>query len=361
MGLRVGACLSLSGRYARFGSQAALGLQAWRALDGDAELVAADDRSDPVALEAALGQVGADCDVLLGPYSTHLMKVAGRVAARAGWLVWNHGGAGDDAQAARPGHVVSVLTPASRYVEPFTRELARRERGSTLWVVHGKGGFGRQVAAGAQAAARRHGIEVTSVGPDAWPAAGDPPSTWDLFSAGGFDEDVEIVRRALAMRRPPRLACAVAAGVREFGVAAREVAGSEVAGSEVAGREVAVGGAGGVYGVGQWFPGVAPAADPGAPDAGFLGPAEADFLAAYLALSGAVPDYPAVQAAACAALAAHCARQAGGTGREAMWQVASRLDARTLFGRFKIDPASGVQVGHDAVLVRWVAGELVPG
>ena len=35
--LRVGACLSLSGRYARFGSQAARALQAWAALDADAE------------------------------------------------------------------------------------------------------------------------------------------------------------------------------------------------------------------------------------------------------------------------------------------------------------------------------------
>ena len=44
--LRVGACLSLSGRYARFGAQAARALQAWAALDGDAELVIEDDRSD---------------------------------------------------------------------------------------------------------------------------------------------------------------------------------------------------------------------------------------------------------------------------------------------------------------------------
>ena len=35
--LRVGACLSLSGRYARFGSQAARALQVWAELDGDAE------------------------------------------------------------------------------------------------------------------------------------------------------------------------------------------------------------------------------------------------------------------------------------------------------------------------------------
>src|SRR5271166_3347969 len=65
--LRVGACLSLSGRYARFGRQAARGLDAWRSLDGAADLIVADDRSDPRTLADALPGVAARCDVLLGP------------------------------------------------------------------------------------------------------------------------------------------------------------------------------------------------------------------------------------------------------------------------------------------------------
>jgi hypothetical protein len=121
--LRVGACLSLSGRYARFGSQAVRALQAWAALDGDAGLVLEDDRSDPGMLQALLPAVAAGCDVLLGPYSTQLARVAGKMAAGAGWLVWNHGGSGDDVQAACPGHAVSLLTPASRYAERFIRDV----------------------------------------------------------------------------------------------------------------------------------------------------------------------------------------------------------------------------------------------
>src|SRR2546429_9792391 len=117
--LRVGACLSLSGRYARFGSQAARALQAWAALDGDAGLVLEDDRSDPEMLQTLLPTVAAGGDVLLGPYSTQLARAAGKMAAAAGWLGWNHGGAGDDVQTARPGHAVSPLTPAGRDAERF--------------------------------------------------------------------------------------------------------------------------------------------------------------------------------------------------------------------------------------------------
>src|SRR2546430_8074608 len=119
--LRVGACLSLSGRYARFGSQAGRALQAWAALDGDAGLVIEDDRSDPGMLRALLPKVAAGCDVLLGPYSTQLARAAGKMAAGAGWLVWNHGGSGGDVQALCPRHAVSLPTPPSRYAEPFIR------------------------------------------------------------------------------------------------------------------------------------------------------------------------------------------------------------------------------------------------
>src|ERR1700730_697515 len=92
--LRVGACLSLTGKYARFGRQAAQGLEAWQSLDGSADLVIEDDHSDRQALESALPKVAARSALLLGPYSTQLMRTAGRIAADADWLLWNHGGSG---------------------------------------------------------------------------------------------------------------------------------------------------------------------------------------------------------------------------------------------------------------------------
>src|SRR5271167_4877898 len=90
--LRVGACLSLTGRFARFGTQAAVGLAAWQALTDGVVLVIEDDESSPHQLEAVLPAVAERCDVLLGPYSTQLMRAAGRIAADSGWLLWNHGG-----------------------------------------------------------------------------------------------------------------------------------------------------------------------------------------------------------------------------------------------------------------------------
>lgn len=351
--LRLGACLSLSGRHARFGRQAALGLDVWRALDGAADLHVVDDRSDPGALEDAMTEVSADADVLLGPYSTHLMRIAGRIAMATGRLLWNHGGSGDDVQRAHPGHVLSVPTPASRYAEPFLRLLAEGPAPSGLWVAEGRGRFGRQVAAGAGAMARRLGIASFHVGPAAEPGrakapgraprgsapapagaaleAAEPPAGWALLCAGSFEEDVETVRRARALPRPPRTICAVAAGVLEFGRAVGDPAG--------------------VFGVGQWAPHRGRRAE--------VGLIEEDFLAAYASRTGGPPDYPAVQAAAAAALAVHCVERAGGTSRDVLWEVATSLDTETMFGRFKVAHRTGEQVGHLPVLTRWAGDRLV--
>jgi ABC-type branched-subunit amino acid transport system substrate-binding protein len=321
----MGACLSLSGRHARFGRQARLGLEIWRSWDETTELIIEDDRSDPDALQTALRQLSTRCDILLGPYSTHLMRRAGEVAAELDLLVWNHGGSGDDVEAAHPGHIVSVLTPASRYGDPFLHHMARTAEPSRLWIVHGRGRFGRQVADGAAATARTLGIDSIGLGP-----GDDLPTTslsWSLLCAGSFEEDVETLRRARSLPTPPRTICAVAAGVREFGDAVAEPAG--------------------IFGVGQWFPGSGAPAE--------LGPAESAFLTAYERRTGRLPDYPAVQAAATAAIAAHCVRLAGATTRDVVWSAAATLDTTTLFGRFEIDPSSGVQTGHEPVMVRWDA------
>ncbi|MEO7195548.1 MAG: ABC transporter substrate-binding protein, partial [Pseudonocardiaceae bacterium] len=189
-GLRVGACLSLTGRYARCGRQAAAGLEAWRVLDGDAELVVEDDGSDPARVERCLRALASRCDLLLGPYSTRLMRVASRAAPDLDRLVWNHGGSGDDVAATAPGHVVSVLSPTSRYAEPFLRHLAGQSTRAPLWLAPGRGSFGRQVITGAAERARPLGLRTVRIDPADELPADHASGAWDLFCAGAFEEDV---------------------------------------------------------------------------------------------------------------------------------------------------------------------------
>lgn len=323
--LRVGACLSLSGRFSRFGQQAARGLRAWASLDGGAQLRIEDDASDVRRLRAALPRVATASDLLLGPYSTLLMRAAGELAAESGWIAWNHGGSGGDVETAHPGHVISVLTPASRYAEPFLARLASgTPAAAELRIAHGTGRFGQQVADGAESCARQLGITHMSTGPADALLSEPPPGDWTLLTAGTFEHDIQTVTRARSLSNPPRLICAVAAGVREFGQAVTNPVGT--------------------FGIAQWFPrtGQQPC----------LGPTEEQFLTAY-GTQAVLPDYPAVQAAATAVIAAHCARLAGTTRPEALWQAASSLKTSTLFGAFKIDPATGAQTSHQTVVLQW--------
>src|SRR4029077_5343355 len=163
-------------------------------------------------------------------------------------------------------------------------------------------------------------------GPWRWYSAGP----WALVSAGTFEDDVQAVNRARRQRPPPRLIFSVAAGVREF---AGEVDDPE-----------------GIYGASQWYPGSATRTE--------LGPPQDAFLAAYAATTCQPADYPGVQAAAAAVIAPHCARRARSTARGQLWAQAAALDTATLFGRFRIDPVTGAQVKHEAVLVRWLSGGL---
>jgi ABC-type branched-subunit amino acid transport system substrate-binding protein len=319
MTLRIGACLSLTGKFGKFGQQAAHGLAAWRSMGAPVELVIEDDRSDHRTVEATLPWLARRCDLLLGPYSTALMRTAGKLAADQGWLAWNHGGSGDDVESAYPGHVISVLTPASRYAEPFLRLIAGDA--AELVIAHGAGSFGRQVADGAAALAHMLGIRVVRDGVSR-------PCEWNLFTAGVFEDDAELVASAMRLPNPPRLICAIAAGVREFRNVVRDP--------------------GGVYGIAQWFPGQGQVIE--------LGPSEASFTAAYRARAGRMPDYPAAQAMAGAVIAVHCATLAGTTRREDLWSAAADLQISTLFGAFAINSRTGAQEGHQTVLVRWAGG-----
>jgi hypothetical protein len=330
--LRVGACLSLSGRFAPFGQQAARGLAVWAELDGNAEVLIEDDASEVRKLKSLLPGVAARCDLLLGPYSTVLMRAAGDMAAENGWLIWNHGGSGDDVETAHPGHIISALTPTSRYMEPFLDHLAAEmEPDEELRIAHGKGQFGRQVASGAESFARQLGFTRISAGRGELMLAKDTAESWVLITAGTFEDDIVTVQRAQSLLRPPRAICAIAAGVREFRRSNANVDG--------------------VFGIAQWFRGDGYEA--------LLGPGEREVLAGYSTTVGNMPDYPAIQAVATASLAAHCARQIGSVNRADLWRAATTLETRTLYGAFKVDQTTGAQIGHTTVLTRWVADKLI--
>src|SRR6266540_2030885 len=82
----------------------------------------------------------------------------------------------------------------------------------------------------------------------------------------------------------------------------------------------------------------------------------AAFVDAFRRAAGEEPGYPAVQAFAAGVLSARCLRDAGTTDDAAQLAAAAGLSCRTLYGGFRLDPVTGLQVGHQVLTVQWQGG-----
>jgi ABC-type branched-subunit amino acid transport system substrate-binding protein len=339
--LLVAGSLSLTGRYAPQGRLAAAGLHqavqdvrnrggvrlAHRDLVPD--VVILDDGSTREGVRRSLDQVSR-ADLLVGPYGSDLVAEAARWAADRGRTLWNHGGNADDVQRL-PG-VVSVGTPASRYLPPVLDAVTGNLREARVMVAVGRGAFGRSVAHGAREAAERLGMTV--VGIMTHGEVPEAPNVDALLMAGTFAEDLELVRRLRA--RPPAIG-AVAAGLGMFG-------------AEL-GRMVE-----GILGPSQWEEGMRFTID--------VGPRQAEVIRSLRAIvfptlragarAGHV-EYPKAQAYAAGLLAMHCVEEAASLEDDAVLATARALRCTTFFGAFGLD-ADGQQTDHEMLVVQWQDG-----
>ena len=96
--------------------------------------------------------------------------------------------------------------------------------------------------------------------------------------------------------------------------------------------------------------------------ADYFGPSPAQALSSLTraaAAAGLPVDYPMAQAYAAGLVAQRCLEEAGSLEPVALFETAARLDFHTFFGRFKIDPDTGRQVGRSIFLAQWQRGSKV--
>jgi ABC-type branched-subunit amino acid transport system substrate-binding protein len=205
-------------------------------------------------------------------------------------------------------------------------------------ILHASSGtFAGQVARGTAEGARAAGFGEIRVTAFASPLGDPRPLLREaaaaepdlLVGVGAFPDDVAIARQRALL--PARTAVAlVGAGLPAFG--------------EEVGRL-----AEGIVGPSQWEPTPGPAPR--------LGPDSAWFVDAFERAFHRTPGYPAAQAFALGVIVEECRRRAGGRlAGPALLEAARALDTTTLYGAFRLDPATGRQVGHRVRLVQWRGG-----
>ena len=76
----------------------------------------------------------------------------------------------------------------------------------------------------------------------------------------------------------------------------------------------------------------------------------------YKGIAGGEPSYPAAQAFAAGLLCARCLRECGRGEDTDQLAAAHQLSCTTLYGAFRLDPQSGLQSGHQLLIVQWQQG-----
>jgi branched-chain amino acid transport system substrate-binding protein len=294
-------------------------------------------------------------DILFGPYSTALTRVAAAVADEAGMLLINHGGAGDDLYPGdlntdrisdRRRMIVGVLSPASDYMGGFVRLISTlkfwRKR---VAIVTSKSPFARAIAVGAEREClqRRvwlHGLRLRLKFSTHFDPANTPHALMvalrrnrinAIISAGSYEHDLAVMKLCAAPEANiPVLGC-VAAGVARFG---RDLSDA----------------AEGIVGPSQWEPEAAITPE--------IGPTPQDFTRRMLGSGTAGCDYPAAQAYAAGLLSIAALRTADSVDQGRLHSAFSDVHTSTLFGDFAIDP-NGRQLGHKMLLVQWHRGRKV--
>jgi branched-chain amino acid transport system substrate-binding protein len=356
----IGLTLSLSGKYAAMGQQAAAALNLFAAdqnagggiqLGGrrhEVVIRCLDDRSSPALCAELYRSLCYEnrADLIFGPYSSELTRVAAPIAEQAGMVMVNHGGADDSLYRNKFRLLVGVLSPASDYLQGLAQLISQlkfwRKRVATVTF---ETPFARAVMDGFEQACMqrpiaRRGVRVVRR-ESAAPATAE--ISIDLLirlarsrvnvlaSAGSFGNDVALVSAVVrADLNIPVLAC-VAAGVQGFADALGEHAE-------------------GIVGPSQWEEtlGFTPE----------LGPRPERFAAAMRAACGAC-DYPAAQIYAAGLLSAAALEACGRLEQEQVRAAFSDLRTTTLFGDFAIDRVTGRQIGHKVLLVQWHRGAKV--
>lgn len=312
--------MPVTGRYARQGVQLRAGVELWAARAG-ADLLIEDDRSSPQgAVEVHARLVTRGCAFVLGPYGGDCTRAVARAAGGA--VVWNHGGAADDVQ--RLHGVVSVCSPASRYLVALARAVFALRPDARVAIVTARSPFGRLAREGLEREARSLGVSIAAslsfadtperivgVGADAVLACGPRERELELF-------------RALRLRAPQTVLGGVSPGLSAF--------------PADLGQDPE-----GLIAVAQWHHALGAEPRIGPPSSEVVDEARA---------RGVELDYVGAQAYAAALIAAHCHKLAPDDPRAA----ADTLGTATFYGAFELDPATGIQRGHRLCAVRWCDG-----
>lgn len=227
-------------------------------------------------------------------------------------------------------HIVNMAAPASTWPRGVLAAIRSVDRQARRVALLASGEMAVELTSVCRAAARAQGYEVVSntFTPGRGGAAARPLAPADVLIVHGSAED-ELEIANILLRRSWRAAA--------FSTAVS----AEATATLGALRE-------GLLAPASWAPDNA--------DETGTGPTARQFSADFTALHGVPPTTTAAWAYVSGLILGRCIRLCGRVGDASLLAAARGLDTTTLLGRFRLDQATGLQVGHQVPIVQWQSG-----
>jgi branched-chain amino acid transport system substrate-binding protein len=342
--LRVGASISLTGRYERTGAEMNHGyvlcadkINAEGGILGrPIEYVIYDDQSDPETGARLYEKLISEdkVDVILGPYSSPVTIPASAVTERLKYPMIASGASASDIWTRGFNYVFGVYTGAPFYLEGAI-DIAAKEGLTKVAVLTEDGAFAIDAVRGGMAFAEAAGLEIVhyeEYGRDVTDlsaaiskarAAGA-----EVLLGGTYGPDAElIVRQSVELGFKPRIfAFTVGAALPDFG--------------PNMGQDAEL-----IFGATQWEPTI-------------KGPGVDEFVQAYWDRYGYEPGYHAAGGYGSCELLKYAIEEAGSIDQEKIRDALATLDTVTVYGDYRVDD-TGAQVAKPSYLIQWQNGKRV--
>jgi branched-chain amino acid transport system substrate-binding protein len=340
----VGAVVSQSGAHAGVAAEYRNGLILWQdeinaaggLLGRKVELRLKDDGSEAARTGRAYAELLEEgAQVLIGPYGSAATLTASAEAERAHRVLLNAAGPSSQVHKRSPRYVVQTAPPNIAYAQGVL-ELAQKSGAESVYILGRDDPASREMAEAALAQSARYGFrevklaiypgttndflpqlyEAMAVHADAWLAFGETRDGADLVKT--LKRHGYVPKLLYARSSPdPRF-------IQLVGQDAEHVLGSKE------------------Y------------------DARFARAQNAPFVKAYTAKWSSAPGALAAAAYTAGTVLAAASARAGTLEADKLRAALGELEIDTLLGRYRIDPASGAQVGMQPVVVQTVAGRAQP-
>lgn len=348
--IRVGSPVTLSGKYAIQGKRSFNGLDLWVEntnrsggvlLESHTKkipigLIYYDDKSNPANTRHIIKKLIFEdkVDILLGPYSSTLTIAAAETSELYNKVLWNYGGSSDEITNREFKKVISAITPASCYFEPFLNFINQRDKNiKTVAIIFAEdSGFSTEVAKGAINFCKRLGIKYQTFKYRSGKANFinivkriREQNIKCVLGVGRFEDDLVFAKHLKGF-----CSCLVAAGIEEF----KNRLQKKVEG---------------FFSVTQWEPVVEHKID--------FGLTSKQFTDLYRIKFHETPDYVSAQSFNIGVILEKFITEAGTADEEILMDKITNSRFCTFYGNFEIEPISGLQIGHKMLLTQWQNGK----